>query len=175
MDITYTTSSVEWEYCGEKKKYIAKGVEFASIEGNKIYIEICGDFGYEYRYINLVGENIIWYRDNIEQVIFFISEDDKKIVKLQGLKDVAVMNDKIFVLTFVTDNGEILEYSKHATMLKKYLPPVNYSFYRFPKMNNDLTVICQGNEFTIDSFGRNDWKFKYNNRTECWEKESLSY
>ena len=42
-------------------------------------------------------------------------------------------------------------------------------------MNNELSVICQGNDFTADKFGRNDWRFKYNDKNACWEREALSY
>lgn len=155
--------------------YLVEGIEFASMEDNVIYIEICGDAGYEYRYISLEGNNILWHEEEMEQIVFFTSGNEKKTIQLHGLRDVAITNERVYALTFETDKGEILEYSKQGVVIKKYSHPLNYAFYRFPKMNDELSVICQGNDITADKFGRNEWRFKYNNGSGCWEKESLSY
>lgn len=175
MDIKYTNSSVEWIYSGEKKFYLVEGIEFASIGGNLINIEICRENGYEYRYISLKGDNVLWYGTEAEKVVFFMPSGEGKIIKSHKISDVAIMNDKIFIMTLETKNGKVLEYSMIGVKEKEYDSPCGYSFYRFSKMQNELSAICQGSDITADKFGRNDWKFKYNTKTLRWEKDKLSY
>lgn len=123
----------------------------------------------------MLGRNILWYNEETGQIIFFTSNNEQHILKYNNLKDVAVMNDRIYILTLETDGGEIIECDRTGTIVKKYYPPARYLFYRFPKMENSLSVICQGSISDADKFGRNDWNFVYNDVNECWEKESLSY
>ena len=175
MKFNYTESTIEWEYNTEKKIYSAEGIEFASVGNKSIYIEICGDLGYEYRYIDLNGKNILWYTDTGELSIFYSEDGQKMKIQLNKISDVAIINDGFYVLTLEKTSGEILEYSKIGELIKKYTPPLYYSFYRFSEFDSELSVICQGDNHTSDKFGRNDWKFIYNKNLGYWEKKSLSY
>ena len=175
MKFNYTDSTIEWEYNMEKKLYSAEGIEFASFDDKSIYIEICGDFGYEYRYIDLNGKNILWYSENGDLSIFYSEDNHKKKIRLNQISDVAITDNGFFVLISEKISGEILEYSKMGELVKKYTPPLYFSFYRFSEFDSELSVICQGDNHTTDQFGRNDWKFIYNKNLGYWEKKSLSY
>ena len=78
MNFDFTESRIEWEHNNENKVYYVDNIEFASYEKKLIYIEICNDSGYEYRYIDLNGTDIVWYTENGMLSIFGIK---KKTIK----------------------------------------------------------------------------------------------
>ena len=96
MNFDFTESRIEWEHNNENKVYYVDNIEFASYEKKLIYIEICNDSGYEYRYIDLNGTDIVWYTENGMLSIFGIK---KKTIKLEQIEDVMIIGD-IFLLCF---------------------------------------------------------------------------
>ena len=171
MNFDFTESRIEWEHNNENKFYYVDNIEFASYEKKLIYIEICNDSGYEYRYIDLNGTDIVWYTENGMLSIFGIK---KKTIKLEQIEDVMIIGDNIFVMFSDKEEKKISEYSRNGEFKRQYTPPLHYSFYRFTEFEDKIAVICQEDNPT-DKYGRKDWKFVYNEISAGWEKKSLAY
>ena len=152
MNFDFTESRIEWEHNNENKVYYVDNIEFASYEKKLIYIEICNDSGYEYRYIDLNGTDIVWYTENGMLSIFGIK---KKTIKLEQIEDVMIIGDNIFVMFSDKEEKKISEYSRNGEFKRQYTPPLHYSFYRFTEFEDKIAVICQEDNPT-DKYGRKD-------------------
>lgn len=174
MNFTFTESRIEWDYNNENKVYYVENIEFASYEKKLIYIEICNDTGYEYRYLDLNGTDIVWYTEKGILSIFGTKDKEKKTIQLEQIDDVMIIDGNIFVMFSDKKERKIVEYSRYGEFKREYTAPLHYSFYRFTEFKDKIAVICQEDSST-DKYGRKDWKFVYNENSEEWEKKSLSY
>lgn len=175
MDLNYTNSKVEWNIDGQKKEYYCEGIEFACVEKSWIYIEILDSNTYEYRFLEYGGKEILKYSDELHKIILTKDDNNEIVLKLEGLQDVSIFQNNIVALLKNDKGGSVKQISEDGTMIKEYLPPIGYTFYRFADMEKGLTVVCQGNSLTCDKFGRNDWVFQYDEKIATWNKKSLSY
>ena len=122
MNFDFTESRIEWEHNNENKVYYVDNIEFASYEKKLIYIEICNDSGYEYRYIDLNGTDIVWYTENGMLSIFGIK---KKTIKLEQIEDVMIIGDNIFVMFSDKEEKKISEFAKIDLRFIYYTLKVN--------------------------------------------------
>lgn len=176
MNFIFTESRIEWEHDNVNRVYYVENIEFASYEKNVmkklIYVEICNKTGYEYRYIDLNGTDIVWYTEKGTLSIFGM---EKKTIQLGQIEDVLIMDDHIFVMFSDKEEKKIVEYSRYGDCIKQYISPLHYSFYRFTEFDDDkIAVVCQADD-TTDKYGRRDWKFVYNEISNMWEKKALAY
>lgn len=174
MEIKYNKLMVEWE-CEGKKIYRADGIIGAHIVRDLIHIEMCCEGIYEHRFVSLDGNDAVQYKRTGEVTIF---SDTGAVLKCLHFKEVGsalVIQNRVFILAYETENGEIYEFNRNAELLKTYTPPYKFSFYRIVDFKDGLVVICQGDADMADKFGRNDWRFVYNSETNCWEQQSLAY
>ncbi|NLI59358.1 MAG: hypothetical protein GX387_12750 [Clostridium sp.] len=174
IDVEYNDSEVTWNYNGRNIKYSKEGIEFASEDNNLIYIEVYHDGIYEYQYVNFEGKLLFSYCIDTETVTIF--EPDHRIIKIPSMQDLSLSNNQsFFVLVGEGNDSRLREYNFQGEMVKEYLPPTGYSFYRIVEINPVIEVVCQGNEQFKDKFGRNDWNFTLDAETGEWKRSSLAY
>ncbi|HOJ78581.1 MAG TPA: hypothetical protein PLZ08_10885 [Bacillota bacterium] len=174
IEIEYNNSEVTWCYNGKFFNYSREGIEFASVDYNTIYIEIDHDGRYEYQYVNFEGKLLLSYCIATETVTVF--NPGPKIIKIPSIQDLAIYNNQRFlVLVGEGDDSRLREYNFQGDLLKEYLSPAGYTFYRLGEIGPEINVVCQGNKLTQDKFGRNDWNFTLDLETGEWKRQSLAY
>ena len=169
MEIEYTDKMVKWIYNNNKITYEANGIEFASYNSGIVYIEMVNDDIYEYRFVDLKGEDICKYNENNLLTIF--KNVDKHEIKLEEINDILVFDGKIYVMNKRKDIIIFNEDGENNGVIK---PPQGYIFSRFCN-NSKFEVICEADLLNADSFGRVDYKFEYDLFCNNWERKTVVY
>lgn len=178
MDIKID-ESVKWEQDGEIVEIKIADVLVAKKYGlNKVYIKrLDNDKSEINEYYDLKGRLIYSYArksgkvvcyDNAKIDDFIVNdlisikycEKHKRFVTQVGTKRI---NSRMFVLNNVGDT------------LYEIKAPMHYTFYSLSENDNEIEIICQGDEEMADKFGRNDWRFSINVLSGELIKQSLSY
>lgn len=177
LNLVYDDSNISW-YCNESKVELSCGeIEFAAEVDGKIYIESFNNNDeYECWYYDLNGKLIIAYIADANIIKSRLPNDEIILIDVPNLQAVS-FDGQLLIYALVENKGdnELLVFSNSGEIIYKYLPPENYTFYRFNSVGKDIAIICQGNEITEDVYGRNDWQFKIDLPTGKWTKISLSY
>ena len=133
MEIEYDNSKVRWCYNGSNIEYYTNGIEFATYNMNAIYIEVNYENVYEYHYVSLQGKLILSYCENTENITIMNENNNKKIIHIPFLHDVALgCNKRFFVLAGENFNGRLLAYTCQGEKINEYLPPSGYTFIFSP-------------------------------------------
>lgn len=176
MNIEYNNSKVEWFYEGKKIEYSTSGIEYAVRNDSTIFIEEYTEGTFRYEYLDFTGQLIISYSADSEDITIVNKEDKKVTINIPSLKDVSVGNNKnIYLLVQDTLNSKIMLYTYKGEKIREYIPPKGYICYRFGNIDNELNIICQGNDSKKDQYGRNDWNFTIDKETGEWSLKSLAY
>ena len=97
---------VEWEYEG-KKSYRADGIIGAHIVGDLIHIEMCCEGIYEHRFVSLYGNDAVQYKRTGEVTIFSDTGAVLKCFHFKKVGSALVTQNRVFILAYETENGEI--------------------------------------------------------------------
>lgn len=117
------------------------------------------------------GNDILCYDDN-GNLTLNKRNGEKTDMKFNKIYGVRIINYKIMVML----PDEIKLFTLYGRRIESIKPPRNYTFYRFfDHSKNKLDVVCCGNEYTADKYGRNDWHFSYDLELGYWERVSLAY
>lgn len=169
MKLEYSANMVKWNNDNQIVSYSVKNVEFAMIDEDKIYIELCYPDYYEYRYVSFDGSDICTYTD-CGLLTIFVKEGAVKL-KFDSIIDLAIINKQIFVLNKRTAISVINLNGEESGILT---PPFGFVFSRFCS-GQELKVICQGNPNIHGILGRNDYKYRFDFLTRDWIQETVVY
>lgn len=170
INLDYSEKEIKWNYNTKNYIYKVDDIEFVTESCQYIYIEINKDTGYEYRYIDLKGNDICWYNENNDISIFDRGSKIRKDIHMSEIRDVMIIKDMIYVMK---GKSEVLQFDAKGDINTVIIAPQGYRYYRFTG-SDKLEVVCEGNEQTVDKFGRNDWRFEYNFQVDKWDKKSLA-
>lgn len=178
MDIKID-ESVKWEQDGEIVEIKIADVLVAKKYGlNKVYIKrLDNDKSEINEYYDLKGKLIYSYARKSGKVVCY---DNAKI-------DEFIVNDLISIKyckkhkRFVTQvgtkriNSRMFLLNNVGDTLYEVKAPMHYTFYSLSENDNEIEIICQGDEQMADKFGRNDWRFSIDVLLGELIKQSLLY
>lgn len=168
LSLWYDNSGISWKYMGQKLQRVIYGIEYASIQGKYIYVETYKDNGICCFYISFNNKKVICYDDKKQ----LISIDNKPAISFeQKPYGVDISNDACICV--LLNDHEMRLYNENGDYIRSIASPSGYSYFRFFSVGDDISVVCQGNTGNEDGYGRNDWKFKYKDRS--WVKEGEAY
>jgi len=168
LKLRYDHSKIEWEYEERKYQQDISGIEYAYVQGKYICAEIYKNSRICYCYINIDNRKVICYDEYSKQILI----DGKPAVTFKNRPYGVDINDDGCIYVLV-DDSEMRLYDENGKYKNSIMSPKGYKYYRFFSVQDGISVICQGDISNADRYGRNDWKFKYNDGT--WSKENLAY
>lgn len=170
MDVEYVDNLVKWLYDDKEVIYETKGVEFATDATTAIYIEIMNEGIYEYRFVGFSGRDICKYDDN-SLLTIYDENAGKYEIQLEDINDVFIFNKKIYVMN---KRKNIIVYNTEGENKGVIMPPHGYIYSRFCN-SSKFEVICEGDTFRADNFGRLDYKFEYDLFCNNWKRITVVY
>lgn len=168
LNLWYNNSVICWEYMRQKLEYFIDGIEFASIQERYIYVEAYKDNGFSYYYISFNNEKVICYDSKMNLILI----NNKPAISFEeNPHDVYIGNDwNIYVLL---NDYNMMLYNQNGDYLRSITSPHGYNYFRFFSVEDNISVVCQGNTGNEDLYGRNDWKFTY--KDNSWINEGIVY
>lgn len=168
LNLWYNDSVLRWDYMGQTLEFFADGIEIACVQERYIYVELYKDYQFLYFYISFNNKKVICYNHKKN----LISINSKVAICFEEKPhDVCVGNDwNIYVLL---NDYKMMLYSENGDYIRSITSPNGYSYYRFFSVEDNISVVCQGNTVNEDCYGRNDWKFTY--IENGWIKEGVVY
>ena len=169
MEIEYTNNVVNWVYDNKEITYEANGIEFVSYNSERVCIQIVYDDMYEYRYVDLKGDDICKY--NEKNLLTIYKNIEKYEIQFEEINDVLVFSANIYVMN---KRKDIIVFNREGKNKGVIKPPQGYRFSRFCH-GSKFEVICEADLLHADSFGRVDYKFEYDFFCNNWERKTVVY
>lgn len=168
FNLWYDNSVLRWKYMGQTLEHFIDGINLACVQDKFIYVEAYKDQGFMHFYIGFNNKKVICY-DNKKNLV---SINYKPAIYFEEKPhDIYVGNDwHIYVLL---NNCKMMLFNENGGYIRSITSPNGYHYYRFFNVENNISVVCQGNTGNEDCYGRNDWKFTY--KDNGWIKEGVVY
>lgn len=174
INIQKESGIISWIYQDVmyEKKY--ENIITAHFQEDEIYIKYIDEkYGEMNEYCDLRGN--IKYAYNRAKGMVLTSSSQFVVENLLSIR--YVLKHNLFVAQIGEKRTDSILYilNKNGEKILKIDAPYHYSFYSLVKRNDEVDVVCHGDEATTDEYGRNDWRFSINYFTGGLKKEALEY
>lgn len=135
---------------------------------------------------NFVASTVVYYSFNGEMlfkydlnygIVEWIFQGIKKYITMKNIEGVCFLPQKqrILILCNEAEKQVILGYTMEGKSLFKVSSPVDFKMCYFVKKQDEVMVVCDGNNNYTDAYGRFQYNFCLNTDTGILRKEGLAY
>lgn len=174
------TGIVSWFYNEKMIERKFDSIYFASInlDEKQVYVEAGKNYSQdEICYLSFEGE-LIFIFNKIENKIKWKVLNNSIEVNCEGLKHAKYFKSQavILVISIINQAKEnLICYDVEGNLLFEKESPLGYKYVYLSSFEGTPSVVCEGGDLKVDSFGRNTWHYIINIKTGELLKGGLAY